>query len=1374
MAKKVYKLNNYEGGINRSADPRDIKDNELEEAFNVNLSNTGRITTPGDTLSSWYTYNDHNYNYHTDSVGNSYGILQPMWLDDRDILTNDIGLTNGYGLFACSHDYTSNGMADADSGTYGSPQPEESEFVLINDGADIHLWDSCWNNNGAKGQSRWIYKAIKLGRVHLANTQDNDTENALFVDKVKPTYYKADNGIRVCDGNFNEIPFGSSNGAFLDNDDELELTNATGEYYGATFSDDDIGTFFRINDEIIEMVSKQDSTNATFKRGRFHTTPVTHDTLANIYRINVPKVLEHIKAPMLEKAYAYHTNSTTKTFTGTSTNVWNERIQSCEPPERAEALSSGAYGKGLIVYDGKVTAMARDGFSADGDNHAQEPNDKEKVLLSIYESNSAETEVVKCTSYAESTPVNGVSTVEITASLSSTTFAGLGYNIGKTIIISDSTNGAIDGLAEIVGYGSGTNKLKVLASIATDAVEDTDGDFTVRLEENRIDENLQNKYVFGMSYLYDGGGNNYQESPIQTGYMHSGIIPQASAAIDSVSDWFYRIDTTSLINTAVTETNVATDVNGWIKNEGGLRFVDSTNDQDTHLAYVSTGAITDGAEYKIAITVEGSGQLFMYPPGTDDTDGGSVSSGGWIGTTDTSNVSPIAINEPGTYLINTKAQTTNTNTAHVLVVAGDNDDGGGDIKITYAQVFAKDPVEMNANNAIDMRGWEGIPKLFSSFNMNNAAAYKWNPSIRGFKVYMKQVDSATAELSRDWLLVTHTDFKDGTFINYGNDELEKPLALYGGGGTVSNGWSETGANFINSLVATSITRASNAHATSVNGLSDYSTLRNIPLQTYDSENGYKSEITTSAMYKTATMINRKVFAGNLKIGDKTYPDRMIESPMDKFDVFPNDGLHFIDVAVSDGDAIVKLESVDDKLIQFKEHHAYVLKVDSEGVDLVNSWNGKGIKNPSQAIKAGDGVVWANNNGLFYYNGEKIMDVTLNKFSMSEWKINESAAKPALLAYDAASNKVIIQTSNHYAKNNGGYIYDLNSQSLVESQNIFVWYGQTGALAGNNQGGVAVDNGNGMSSNTDTEGAVEDEIDETVAIPSTFRTNFITTRNDFTMLATNTVENSVRAEFNRWDDRPKFLWNFTGSASKFKLQTKDIDFGNPSRRKKIYKVYVTFKSHGFVSGIRMLYATNGSNTFTGNTFQDTTYYTNLKGFDSWGDSVANTSTGVLSTDNTSTDWITVELKPSSRINNIYSMQLKFEYCDKGHSGYKYTDSPVTLGDVLDSNGADGEDRYQAFVSYLTDKPSASVSETDGYYNGMPLFVYDGQSYGANFRVIDYVASSRKVILDAPVDNHRKLITQPLVPTINDYYDLGHIPGKFEINDITIVYRDKSIK
>jgi hypothetical protein len=252
MAKKVLKINDYEGGINRSADPRDIKENELEEAFNVNVSRKGRITMPGNALSTWYTYNDHNYEYYVDEDGKSFARLQRMALDDRHILSNGVGLTNGYGLFSCSHDYTSNGMDESD--VQSSPQPQESEFILINDGAHIHLWDSCFNDEGNKGQSRWVLEAINLGGIHQSEDIDNTAGSAEFGNKVKPIYYKADNGIRVCDGNFNEAKIGTVAGHSYDTNDfpDTEWINSNTTRIDTLYLDDysftseDIGKYLKI------------------------------------------------------------------------------------------------------------------------------------------------------------------------------------------------------------------------------------------------------------------------------------------------------------------------------------------------------------------------------------------------------------------------------------------------------------------------------------------------------------------------------------------------------------------------------------------------------------------------------------------------------------------------------------------------------------------------------------------------------------------------------------------------------------------------------------------------------------------------------------------------------------------------------------------------------------------------------------------------------------------------------------------------------------------------------------------------------------------------------------------------------------------------
>ena len=51
-----------------------------------------------------------------------------------------------------------------------------------------------------------------------------------------------------------------------------------------------------------------------------------------------------------------------------------------------------------------------------------------------------------------------------------------------------------------------------------------------------------------------------------------------------------------------------------------------------------------------------------------------------------------------------------------------------------------------------------------------------------------------------------------------------------------------------------------------------------------------------------------------------------------------------------------------------------------------------------------------------------------------------------------------------------------------------------------------------------------------------------------------------------------------SSGHFSLTTKDFDFGQPSQRKKIYKVYIAYKRSSDAGELELLYAINGGSTF----------------------------------------------------------------------------------------------------------------------------------------------------------------------------------------------------
>ena len=256
----------------------------------------------------------------------------------------------------------------------------------------------------------------------------------------------------------------------------------------------------------------------------------------------------------------------------------------------------------------------------------------------------------------------------------------------------------------------------------------------------------------------------------------------------------------------------------------------------------------------------------------------------------------------------------------------------------------------------------------------------------------------------------------------------------------------------------------------------------------------------------------------------------------------------------------------------------------------------------------------------------------------------------------------------------------------------------------------------------------------------FRSNMIMSRNGGLIMYTSTDQTSALGDISVWDDSSRDLWNHTKAAEKFKIRTKDFDFrgspvSGPSIRKKVYKIYVTFKCNKYMSGIKVNYATNGSNTFptdSSGSFQDTTYYSNAKGFDSY-------NAGTMSD-----DWITVGLKPSSSINNVYSIALQFSHANAGHVG------------KLAASDAVGDSTITL---------STNASGTNDYYNGMPIFFYGGNGYGQIRTITNYIGATRVATLSSALT---------IAVDTSTLYDIGYIHSSFQINDIAIVYREKAVK
>jgi hypothetical protein len=340
---------------------------------------------------------------------------------------------------------------------------------------------------------------------------------------------------------------------------------------------------------------------------------------------------------------------------------------------------------------------------------------------------------------------------------------------------------------------------------------------------------------------------------------------------------------------------------------------------------------------------------------------------------------------------------------------------------------------------------------------------------------------------------------------------------------------------------------------------DWITFTNEPLTAiYEVESGVSSTLKTlDIKYKTAVMANRMMYVGNVKhMGSdgltKTYADRMVKSMPNQFDKFDSE-FRQIDVAIKDGSEIIKLEEFADRILQFKNDAMYLINVTQPNAEFLESTHKhKGISHPSASCKTDFGIAWVNIHGCYFYDGQKVENLLeaegMRKLDEGVW---EAFATTPMIGYFPKKRQIIV------ANNDGAiFLYDMVTKSWVKGANA------------------------------------------TLPSSSTKRTNFATDWNNDLIFA-HTSGTMVK-------------FTDTAASGTVSVKTKDIDFGEPAVRKKLYKVYVTHKGTG--------------------TRPTVTYYTN-------GGTTEYGFTGSLAS---SSVWTRGELVPdtASEAKSIYSCQLKF--------------------------------------------------------------------------------------------------------------------------------------
>ena len=331
------------------------------------------------------------------------------------------------------------------------------------------------------------------------------------------------------------------------------------------------------------------------------------------------------------------------------------------------------------------------------------------------------------------------------------------------------------------------------------------------------------------------------------------------------------------------------------------------------------------------------------------------------------------------------------------------------------------------------------------------------------------------------------------------------------------------------------------------------------LETYEILNGFRPDekkITISGNgegYKTAVIANRRCYVANVKTFNEDgiamrMRDRIMYTPIGKFDTFPTS--FFIDVVKGDAEEFIKLEEFSDRLLAFKNRKLYIINIASPSPAnwyVENIKDFAGILHPYASVKTEFGICWINDFGLYMYDGQNITNLLFNKIKESDWQ--SFVTEDSLIGYNPRRYYLVV-LKDAFANLGDVYVYDFRVQSFVSGKSAFD--------DDYNRSNMVVDwNGN---------------------MTTVYQTKYFgdlewATAADWD--GANNTWNATTDGYNikEWSDTMRSI-----GEDEFKFTTRDIDFGDPGRKKKVYGLTLTYKSDTNQTQ-PIYYATDGSTSFS---------------------------------------------------------------------------------------------------------------------------------------------------------------------------------------------------
>jgi len=324
------------------------------------------------------------------------------------------------------------------------------------------------------------------------------------------------------------------------------------------------------------------------------------------------------------------------------------------------------------------------------------------------------------------------------------------------------------------------------------------------------------------------------------------------------------------------------------------------------------------------------------------------------------------------------------------------------------------------------------------------------------------------------------------------------------------------------------------------------------IDTYENINGYSHKDSSNSIgddgeaYKTSVVASRRAFIANVRRKDpytgelKTYADRIYYSQPGQFDTFPEN--NFVDVVIGDSESYVALAVYADRLLAFKEKTLHIINI-SSGSDsswFIESKNKfMGVEQQSAITDTEFGPCWINDSGCYLYQGQgSPINLIGDKLQKIEDRINKETwnsfvGPTSMIGYVRSKKQLIIVKDALGLTDTSGdcYIYDFGTQSWTFASNL-----------------LPVDKTNHYVSFT----------------------NFIQDWNG-DLVVGRADSDAGTVTYYKWSDTSVARTGLT-------LTTKDEDFGDLLHVKKVYKVYITYKSS--VDQLTPLeYSVDGTNSFS---------------------------------------------------------------------------------------------------------------------------------------------------------------------------------------------------